>query len=134
MTPKPRSEKEITMTHRSEHEEQVAIFQWAELNLHRFPVLELLQGSLNGVRLNIGQAVKAKRAGLKAGWPDLFLPVSSGNYHGLFIELKKRGNTYPTKKQHKILYALNDQGYLAIWGRGSDFAIAQIELYLKGKL
>jgi len=123
MKPKPRSE----------HDEQVAIFQWAGFNLHRFPELELLQGSLNGVRLTIGQATKAKRAGLKSGFPDISLPVARGIYHGLFIELKKRGKTYPTKKQYEIMDKLNAQGYRAIWGRGSDFAIAQIELYLVGE-
>jgi len=128
------------MTHRSEYEEQVAVFQWAEFNLHRLPELELLKGSLVGVNLNIVQASRAKAAGVKKDYPDIFLPVARGGFHGLFIELKRRDRRdrkgklrkeYPTKGQHKILYALNDQGYLAIWGRGSDFAIAQIELYLK---
>ena len=92
---------EKRMLQRSEYLDQCAVFQWAQLNLRRFPELELLQGSLNGVRLNIGQAVKAKSAGLNAGWPDLFLPVARHGYHGLFIEL----NIKPYRNhKHTIVY------------------------------
>ncbi|MFC1567351.1 VRR-NUC domain-containing protein [Thermodesulfobacteriota bacterium] len=116
---------------RSEYEEQVAIFKWADLMLLKLPELELLQGSLNGVRLTIGQAVKAKRAGLKKSYPDLFLPVARGDYHGLFIELKKRGSTYPDKGQRQMLLKLREQGYCADWVRGSDDAIKLIKNYLE---
>lgn len=47
----------------SEHDEQTAVFQWAMIKSNRYPELELLQGSLNGVRLPVGLAVKAKKAG-----------------------------------------------------------------------
>jgi hypothetical protein len=56
---------------RSEYDEQVAVFEWALLNENRFPELKLMTGSLNGVRLTIGQAVKAKKTGLKPGFPDI---------------------------------------------------------------
>lgn len=37
------------------------------------------------------QAANLKKMGVKPGVPDLFLPVPSGRYHGLFIEMKKDG-------------------------------------------
>lgn len=57
---------------------------------YKYPELWLLNGSLNGVRLSIGQAVKAKRCGEKRGFPDIFLPVARKGFHGLAIELKKK--------------------------------------------
>ena len=46
----------------SEHDQQCSIFRWADLMLWKFPELKWLRGSMNGVRLTIGQAVKAKKA------------------------------------------------------------------------
>lgn len=31
-----------------------------------------------------------KREGVKAGVPDIFLPIPRGGYHGLFVEMKRR--------------------------------------------
>uniref|UniRef100_A0A6H1ZER9 Putative VRR-NUC domain-containing protein n=1 Tax=viral metagenome TaxID=1070528 RepID=A0A6H1ZER9_9ZZZZ len=83
-----------------EYDEQVMLFEWADLMSARHPELYLLTGSLNGVRLTIGQAVKAKRAGMKKGYPDIHLPVSRGGFHSLYIELKrlKGGRVEPEQK------------------------------------
>ena len=42
----------------------------------------------NGGSRNKLEASNLKKQGVKAGVPDLFLPVGRGSYHGLFIELK----------------------------------------------
>jgi hypothetical protein len=118
---------------RSEYNEQCAIFRWAKIMEPWHPELALLSGSLNGVRISIGQAMKAKRAGMKTGYPDLSLPVPRGIYHGLFIELKA-GKNRPTTKQKQFLKALHDQGNYAVACRGADAAIAVITQYLEGKL
>lgn len=117
-----------------EWEEQAAIFRWASMYDHEFPELKLLNGSLNGVRLTIGQAKKAKRTGMKKGYPDIFLPVSRGLFHGLFIELKARNGSLPQKNddQHWWLTQLSDQGYSCHACRGADAAISLIKTYLKG--
>lgn len=47
----------------SEHQEQCIIFEWAKIMSSQYPELKLLNASLNGVRLSIGQATKAKRSG-----------------------------------------------------------------------
>ena len=101
----------------SEHHVQVQLFQWAELQSGKYPELQLLNGSLNGVRLHIGQAVKAKRAGMKRGYPDMFLPVRRGEYAGLFIELKVEKNK-PSPEQKDWISALRGQGFKAevCWG------------------
>lgn len=86
----------------TEHQEQAALFEWAELQAKAIPELWLLNGSLNGVRLTIGQAVKAKKAGMKKGFPDINLPVKRGEYGALYIELKTlkpKGTVKPEQKE-----------------------------------
>jgi len=48
---------------RSEYQEQCAIFDFVQIMITtgQYPELRLLNGSLNGVKLSIGQAVKAKK-------------------------------------------------------------------------
>jgi hypothetical protein len=114
-----------------EWEHQASIFEWAVVSIRKYPKLKLLNGSLNGVRLTIGQAVKAKRAGMKKGYPDISLPVACGGYHGLFIELKRKYSGVVGKEQKLWLKALNDEGYKAEVCRGADEAIDLIIRYLK---
>lgn len=93
-----------------EHQEQVKLFEMAEQAKAAYPELELLNGSLNGVRLTIGQAKKAKRAGMRRGYPDVFLPAPRGGYAGLYIEMKtKDGRIRP--EQQKWLVRLEQQDY-----------------------
>jgi len=115
----------------SEYEQQKHIFLWAEMMTREYPELWMLNGSLNGVRLTIGQAVKAKASGMKKGYPDIGLDVSRGGYHGLRIELKK-SNGKPTAEQKEWAGRLRDQGYLARFCYGSDMAKKVIIAYLKG--
>lgn len=129
-----------------EADDQAALFRWAEAHAtyHKpnIPELALLNGSLNGVKLTIGQAVKAKKQGMKAGYPDLFLPVPRGGYHGLFVELKikpyrnhKNKMVYPTvsDEQRWWINQLNIQGYKAVICKGHDAAMIEILNYLKLK-
>jgi len=118
------------MKERSEFDEQVSIFEWAEVKQAEIPELQLLNSSLNGVRLSIGAAMKAKRAGMKAGFPDIFLPVARNGFHGLFIELKKIGGQKASVDQHIWLGWLTDQGYDCYVCYGAGPAIFTITSYL----
>jgi hypothetical protein len=114
-----------------EHDEQTKLFGMAEQARAAYPELALLNGSLNGVRLTIGQAKKAKAAGMRRGYPDLFLPVARGNYHGLYIELKaKGGRVQPEQKEW--LQALREQGYYCSVCYGAMEAWDEIVNYLEG--
>ena len=124
-----------------EADDQAALFRWADMKVQigEYRELALLNGSLNGVRLNIGQAVKAKKQGMKKGFPDLFLPVPRGKYHGLFIELKikpyrnhKGKMVYPkvSKEQKWWLEGLEYHGYHAAICYGFDAAVEEILSYL----
>lgn len=122
-----------------EYEMQKAIFEWADINTYKAPELKLLNASLNGVKLTSqASGYKAKLAGLKKGYPDLFLPVARHSYHGLFIELKrdanealqiKRGSL--TREQKWWLSELERQGYLAKVCFGFKNTIETIKNYLK---
>jgi len=114
----------------SEHSEQVALFQWAEITKHQYPELALLHAIPNGGNTNAARGRWLKAEGLKAGVPDIMLPVARCGWHGLYIELKFDKNK-PTKKQKQWLDALTEQGYLATACWGMDEAQALIESYLE---
>lgn len=112
--------------------EQTCIFTFAQRNEHIYPELKYMTGSLNGVKLSIGAAKKAKAQGLKKGFPDIFLPVKRNGYSGLFIELKRLKGSYATPEQKEFLKFLNEQGFKAVVCKGHKAAIEEIENYLKG--
>lgn len=72
-----------------ENAEQTLLFEWARLYEHQYPELRGLLSTQNGLRTSIGAAVKAKRAGMRPGYPDVILDVPRGSLHGLRIELKR---------------------------------------------
>ena len=92
--------------------EQEALFDWAKATFGRYPELKLLYHIPNGGKRNRFEAAHLKRQGVKAGVPDICLPVPRGGFHGLYIELKA-GSNKPTDSQNKWLSALRAQGYAA---------------------
>lgn len=114
-----------------EHEQEV-IFRWAKLQACKFPELFLLHAIPNGGLRNITTAVRLKATGVKAGVPDICLPVPSGGYHGLYIELKRKKGGVISGNQKEWLQMLSEQGYLALVAHGADEAIKIITDYLKG--
>jgi hypothetical protein len=126
---------------RDEYDEQVKVFQWAEAAQAEFPALKYLIGSINGVKISIGSAVKMKKAGLKRGYPDLSLdlPRSSNlghllKFHGLRIELKRRSGGKVSPEQADWLGWLQCNDYRAVVCYGSDQAIQEIKNYLTGAI
>lgn len=115
----------------TEYAEQAALFQRAQLYARQYPELQFLNGSLNGVRLTIGQAVKCKKIGMRKGYPDVFLPVKRGVYSGLYIELKriKGGSIQPEQREWREF--LLSQGYAHLFCKGADEAWKVILEYLE---
>lgn len=116
----------------SEHNEQVALFAWANYQTAVFPELALLYAIPNGGHRHKATAAKMKAEGVKAGVPDVCLPVARGRWHGLYIEMKY-GRNKPTAEQSQWLKALNAQGYYTFVCH--DFLSAQtvIMKYLETK-
>jgi hypothetical protein len=117
----------------SEHAEQVAVFEWAELSKNRYPELGLMFAIPNGSYKSLNQALKFKREGLKSGVPDIFLPHAVTPFYGLFIELKAKDGKL-TKNQKNWILNLKSQGYFATVCIGSESAISVIKSYLKGEV
>lgn len=106
----------------SEHAEQAALFVWA--NAH--PVACVMYANVNG-QYRQGQRPEP---GMKAGIPDVFLPVARGGYHGLYIELKRKKGGVVFEAQKAWHERLRGQGYAVGLSYGADEAIAQVQAYL----
>lgn len=117
-----------------ENDEQMTVIQWARANRHLYKELELLHHIPNGGKRGEREAARLKAQGVKAGVPDLCLPVPRGGYHGLYIEMKRREHGTVSEHQKKWLKALHEQGYCVSVCRGADEAIRLIEMYLLHKL
>ena len=113
----------------TEHKHQAALFRWAEIQNKRTPELSLLFAIPNGGLRSKATAAKLKAEGVKAGVPDICLPVAKGEYHGLFIELKA-GRNKPTPTQVQWHARLSYEGYRVTVCWGWKAAREAIEEYL----
>lgn len=116
----------------SEEYEQMCLFQWAEACSGAHPELSLLHAIPNGGKRSVSEAVRMKKAGVKAGVPDMFLPVPREGCHGLYIELKRRDGGRVSHKQVEWMEALTRQGYKTALCLGWDAAREEIQKYLGG--
>lgn len=114
----------------SESVEQICLFRWAAYSSGAMPELELLYHIPNGGKRDITTAKRLKAEGVKAGVPDVCLPVPNGEYHGLYIELKA-GRNKTTENQDRWLQALEDNGYYTAVCYGWEEASKVITDYLK---
>lgn len=113
-----------------EDAEQISLIQWSELQSAKYPELKLLFHIPNGGKRNAQEAARFKRMGVKAGVPDLFLPVPRGGFHGLWIELKA-ANGKTSTAQESMLKELRLQGYAAKVCFGWEKAAVAIKTYLE---
>lgn len=94
----------------SEHLEQAALFHWAEIAKINNPEIELMYAIPNGGVRHIGTAIKLKKEGVKAGVPDICLPIARGGFHSLYIEMKY-GKNKANKQQLLWMEKLKAQGH-----------------------
>ena len=113
-----------------ESNEQEALFRWAAFARGKYPELDLLYHIPNGGSRNRLEAANLKRQGVKAGVPDLCLPVARGKYHGLYIEMKY-GKNKTSENQNIWLKALAAQDYAAAVCYGWQEAQELITKYLE---
>ncbi len=115
----------------SESDEQICLFEWAEVMQGQIPELRLLFHIPNGGYRNKVTAARMKAEGVKAGVPDLFLPVARKGAHGLFIEMKKRKGGKVREEQYVWGKALQFEGYQFNVCFGADEARRTICEYLE---
>ena len=88
----------------------------------------LFNGSAGGIRTSITQARKMKLGGYRRGFPDLIILEPRGQYHGLAIELKVKGN-YASIYQKEVIKQMRERGYKAEVCTGFDQAKETIDTY-----
>lgn len=115
----------------NEHAEQVNLIQWWSLQCRRFGIYEQLLFAIpNGGQRNIITAKRMKDEGVRSGIPDLFLAVPRGNFHGLFIEMKKPQGGVVSDNQKACMEMLSNNDYCVTVCRGFIDAQEAIKGYL----
>lgn len=113
----------------SEHHEQAALFEIAQLHQSQYPDLELLFAIPNGGHRHPAVASKMKREGVKRGVLDICLPVPRGGYHGFWGEMKV-GRNKPTIEQQWWIKQLSALGYRVEVAYGAEAMFDAIVEYL----
>ena len=113
----------------SEHTEQAALFEWAAWNTPKAFELALLFAIPNGGKRDKVTAARLQSEGVRAGVPDVFLPVARMGYHGFWVEMK-HGKNKTTTEQDVWLTALKAEGYAVDVSYGWQEAAHKIVRYL----
>lgn len=116
----------------TEDQLQRSVINWADIMSARFPLLGTLYHVPNGGKRNVLEAKKFKKMGVRAGVPDLCLPVKSRGYGALYIELKV-GKNKPTEKQKSMIDQLTENGNYVTVCRDFDTVIKTILWYIGEK-
>lgn len=115
----------------TEAQEQKAVFDWSKQPSVRsaWPELKLLHHIPNGGKRDAVEAKHLKQTGVKAGVPDLCLPVARDRFHGCYLEMKtEKGRIRP--EQTWWMEELQKQGYYATVCRGWQEAVDTLQWYL----
>ena len=113
----------------TEHEEQVALFEWAEAS--GITELAWMFSIPNGGYRHPATAYKMKSEGQKPGVPDICIAVPMPPYKGAFIELKRSDRSnHATDEQNEWMAHLNAVGYFVATCYGAQEAITAILNYL----
>jgi hypothetical protein len=85
----------------SEHEHQARAFSWASDHTEDYPELDDLYALPLGGWRPKATCRRLKEEGVKAGLPDVCLPIPRNGYGALYLELKKPGGKRPSKVQQE---------------------------------
>jgi hypothetical protein len=116
----------------SEASEQKALFAMCALNSGKYPQLRWLFHIPNGGSRDVREGANLKAQGVKPGVPDLALLLPKIDYHGLVIEMKRKGGKV-SPEQELWLANLSHNGYSVHVCYSWEQAWAVIENYLNGK-
>lgn len=111
----------------NEHDEQAMLMQMVSLHEDKYPDLALIYANVNAERRTRWQRSQKLKEGMKAGVPDLFLPVARVNVdgtlsHGLYVEMKRTVGGRVSLEQEKWIARLRRQGFTVEVCRGYEEA------------
>ena len=115
----------------TEDDLQVSCFEWINLMLPQYPVLEWIIHVPNGGKRPLGVAGKLKAMGVKKGVLDILLPMPYNGWSGFVSELKVGRNTM-TPEQEEWMTAFEAAGYFTCLCYTLDEFIRRISAFLKG--
>jgi hypothetical protein len=130
------------MPPRTELDHHLEVAKWLKRRKRQVPIFRTDYAA--GLKLTGGQARNHTRLQSGPGYPDLFIPKAVGEYHGLYIELKKDRDAILNKdgsmkadkhlrQQLKVLMQLRDDGYAAAFAVGHTQAKQVINDYFAGQ-
>lgn len=108
----------------TETQEQQAVVEWCDFM--KIPIVHIP----NEGKRSAYYGQQLKRAGMRKGFPDLFIPLACGSYHGLFVEMKV-GRNKTTEDQERWLSLLCVNGYKTCVCYGYDEAVTEIKKYIR---
>lgn len=112
---------------------QQAFFEWLSLHEKKHPELSLFYAIPNGANKSIAARMKFKREGLKAGVPDVHLPLAAERFHsrGLWIEFKSAKGVV-SESQKTWSKRLQDAGHSVVvcksWTDAANIVIDYLAL------
>ena len=112
-----------------EDAELTAFFDFIRIKEASDPRLSVVFHVANERRVSPQAGRRLKKKGVKPGVPDVFVPIPSRNYHGMFIEFKIKPNKL-TDIQINFGQQLVRHGYLVCVAYSSTEAIKILEDYL----
>lgn len=125
-------------------EESIQIFIARHMRI-RYPDVIFNSDIASGMRLTIGQAVKAKAMRSSRAQPDIIILEPRGKFNGLCIEIKKgiydvylkdgvtisnAKSSKHVREQNDMLIRLREKGYFAEFGFGISGCIKIIDEYM----
>ena len=114
-----------------ESEIQSSFFAWIKLHENRFPELKFCFHVPNGGYRFKATAAAMKRAGTRAGVPDVSLPIARKGFHGLWIEFKSDAGKL-SEAQETFIEFLRRQNYCVLvcrsWTAGANAVIDYLDL------
>lgn len=115
----------------TEHEIQCEVVEFCRLN-KEYPDLKMIYAIPNGGKRGKKLAGELKMEGVKAGIPDLCLPIAKDGYFGLYLEMKKPGGV-TSDSQIEVMGNLKRLGYKTVVCYSSEEAIDILYTYIVGE-
>lgn len=108
----------------TEQQEQIKFVVWLRKQGFR------VSASANGGSRHLYEAMNLKRMGVSKGFPDIEVPLPSGQYHGFYLEMKRQKGGKVSREQREWLEYLKDNGYYAEVANGFEEAKEMFLHYL----